>query len=308
MRGKLFSLDHMAVGCVVIAGVIEATQQALTSAPRVSDVLPHLATSPNVNYLPLGLITVAAMLWIVRQFRNPVPLSASDAERSVLTAGSAIARSLPGIVIQHADVVNIIQRGPDDYDATVRLHTVSLHATAGAVASIEMQVGRGELPLDSEKGPEITALKAQLSSIAAREYPPLSQSKINELSEALLALPRVVVGRDNRHIDIRRDELGDSIELADGIARAFQAADWRMMDEPKKPASPDRLPPGIWVIAPPNDPRAPLIADLLGKLLGSDYGPISTKIEASMDFGFPNFLDKLVVVRIAIGRKMRSAR
>lgn len=225
---------------------------------------------------------------------------------------SALQQMLPShVVIQHADVVNIIQRGPNDYDASVHLHTVTITlraTTVATVASIATQVIRPEPPLESEKGHEIAALKAQLSSLAAREYPSLSHPKINELSEALLALPRIVVGRDNRHIDIRREELSDCMELADGIARAFRAADWRMMDEPKKPNTANPLPPGIWIAAPLNDPRAPLIADLLGQVLGPDYGPIGTKIEGSMDFGFPNFLDKFVVVRVAIGRKARSTR
>jgi hypothetical protein len=72
-KGKFFSLDHMAVGCVVIAGVVEAAQQALTSAPKVSSVLPSFINSPNLNYVPLGLITLAGVLWVVNQFRDATP-------------------------------------------------------------------------------------------------------------------------------------------------------------------------------------------------------------------------------------------
>lgn len=153
---------------------------------------------------------------------------------------------------------------------------------------------------------QIAVLRAQLSEVAAREYPPLSKFKISELAEALLILPRAVVGRDNRHIDIRREELSDCMELADSLARAFRAADWRMSDEPRKSGGGTPLPQGIWVVAGPDDLRVPPIADLLRKVLGPDYGPIGTKIVGSMDFGFPNFLDKFLVVRIAIGRKPRQ--
>ncbi len=37
----------LAVGCVVIAGLIEGAQQALISAPNVSSILPKVMTSPT---------------------------------------------------------------------------------------------------------------------------------------------------------------------------------------------------------------------------------------------------------------------
>jgi hypothetical protein len=70
-KGKLFSFDHMAVGCVVIAGVVEAAQQALIGAPNVSSALPSVFSSPELNYLPFGLITLAGVFWFVNQFRSP---------------------------------------------------------------------------------------------------------------------------------------------------------------------------------------------------------------------------------------------
>ena len=64
------SYDQMAVGCVVIAAFVEATQQALTGAPTVAGVLPSFLASGLLNYVPLALITVAAFLWII-QARTP---------------------------------------------------------------------------------------------------------------------------------------------------------------------------------------------------------------------------------------------
>lgn len=55
----------MAVGCVVIAAFVEATQQALTGAPTVANVLPSFLSSGLVNYVPLALISIAVFLWII---------------------------------------------------------------------------------------------------------------------------------------------------------------------------------------------------------------------------------------------------
>jgi hypothetical protein len=67
MRGNIFSLDHMAIGCVVIAGVVEAAQQALTGAPNVAHALPTFATSGNWNYVPLILLIIAGLAWVKKQ-------------------------------------------------------------------------------------------------------------------------------------------------------------------------------------------------------------------------------------------------
>jgi hypothetical protein len=80
-KGKLLSLDHMAVVCVVIAGVVEATQQALSNAPNVTTVLPTFVVSPNLNYVPLGLLTVAGFMWVVKQFQKVPAESAPVVEQ-----------------------------------------------------------------------------------------------------------------------------------------------------------------------------------------------------------------------------------
>jgi hypothetical protein len=91
-KGKLFSLDHMALGCVVIAGVVEAAQQALSSAPNVSRVLPSVFMSPNVNYVPFGLIALAGCLWVLNQFRGATPVA-------VMSSGNvAVGPSQPIVV------------------------------------------------------------------------------------------------------------------------------------------------------------------------------------------------------------------
>ncbi|MGO9449676.1 MAG: hypothetical protein ACLQDV_01335 [Candidatus Binataceae bacterium] len=67
MRSRFFSLDHMTVGCVVIAGLIEAAQQAVGGAPTILAALPAYLKDGFLNYVPLTLLTIAGALWIVKQ-------------------------------------------------------------------------------------------------------------------------------------------------------------------------------------------------------------------------------------------------
>ncbi len=67
MRFKL-NLDTLTVACVAIAGIVEAAQQALNSAPAVTTKFPSLLLTGGWNYVPLVLIGIATILWIVSQF------------------------------------------------------------------------------------------------------------------------------------------------------------------------------------------------------------------------------------------------
>jgi hypothetical protein len=66
---KVDPLNAMAIGCVVIAALVEAAQQALTGAPKVSAVLPTFLISPNVNYIPLILLSISGLLWVIKHSR-----------------------------------------------------------------------------------------------------------------------------------------------------------------------------------------------------------------------------------------------
>jgi hypothetical protein len=154
---------------------------------------------------------------------------------------------------------------------------------------------------------KLAELERQLAQVAAREYPPLPQDRMNQLSEGLIKLPRKIVDRDNRHIDIRRDEFADCIDLADAVASAFRAAGWQMMYLPRRGEGDELLPAGISVVAPPDDPRAPLIVTTLGSVLGPDYGPITLRTKSAVAYGLPSFLDGIVVIQIAIGQKPRRS-
>jgi hypothetical protein len=85
MRQVVLSWDHMAGASVVIAGVVEAAQQALGTAPKVLHALPAFVASGNWNYVPLGLITLAGLLWIVKQLRgSPFPQASETAKQVMI--------------------------------------------------------------------------------------------------------------------------------------------------------------------------------------------------------------------------------
>jgi hypothetical protein len=53
----------LTVGCIVVAAIVEAWQQALAGSPKVAEVLPSLSNS--WHYVPLGLLIIAGMSWLI---------------------------------------------------------------------------------------------------------------------------------------------------------------------------------------------------------------------------------------------------
>jgi hypothetical protein len=53
------------LSCIIIAAVVEATQQALSRAPNVTPYLPDFAISPKWNYVPLLLLMIAGVAWLM---------------------------------------------------------------------------------------------------------------------------------------------------------------------------------------------------------------------------------------------------
>jgi len=104
-------------------------------------------------FLILVLIIVIISAYQAVRFGAPPSLSKPEPIGAV---DSALGRAFPNVVIEHADVVNFIQRGPNEYEATVRLHTVTLRATLHTTASIGAQV-------TVVKPPVQTRLKLQFS-------------------------------------------------------------------------------------------------------------------------------------------------
>lgn len=75
----------VAISCIVIAGVVEALQQALNGAPNVKSVLPNASIGPWINYVPLVLVIVACLSWLYAHWIQ------RDPERAPAGAGPTIA-------------------------------------------------------------------------------------------------------------------------------------------------------------------------------------------------------------------------
>jgi hypothetical protein len=61
------ALDRLAIAGVVIAGIVEAAQAALASAPAVRKAYPVLNLTGTWNYVPLIFICGATLLWVLDQ-------------------------------------------------------------------------------------------------------------------------------------------------------------------------------------------------------------------------------------------------
>jgi hypothetical protein len=71
----------LTIGCLIIAAVIEAWEQALASSPNVTRSLPHL--SGNWHYLPLALLVVAGVSWAIGRTLMPSRIQQQAALQSV---------------------------------------------------------------------------------------------------------------------------------------------------------------------------------------------------------------------------------
>src|SRR5271170_3550391 len=60
-------------GCIVIAGFIEAAQQAMKDAPNFTALFPRWMSGSFWNYLPLLLLCVGGAAWIVGRFLPSKP-------------------------------------------------------------------------------------------------------------------------------------------------------------------------------------------------------------------------------------------
>jgi len=152
-----------------------------------------------------------------------------------------------------------------------------------------------ESPIELKR--EVESLSNRLNEIQNRDWQPLSGANRDALKNRLSELPAVLSDRDNRHIQIVREEFSGCAVLADDFAQSFKAAGWSMTDDPDRIWG-GRIPPGMWVCAPNNDPRATALLQILQEVLGKEYEPIAY----SEVMGYA-MLNDAMVVRIAIGPK-----
>jgi hypothetical protein len=149
---------------------------------------------------------------------------------------------------------------------------------------------------------EVKVLRAQLEERQRREWPLLTREQKSALTDGLRALPTEINGRENRRVDIRRDDIPDCMDLADDLADCFRKAGWRMGWEPRRMGD-DPLTPGIHVIFAAGDPRAQPLAEVLTARLGQSIGVPDLPASA---FG-GDFIAQGMVPQILIGRRPKTS-
>jgi hypothetical protein len=65
--------DILTVSCLVVCAVVEAGQQALKDAPKVSALFPSFVSGGWWNYIPFSFLIGAGASWLVGRFSKPVP-------------------------------------------------------------------------------------------------------------------------------------------------------------------------------------------------------------------------------------------
>ena len=164
---SVFNLDGLAIGCVVIAGVTEAVEQALKDSPNVVARLPSFAVGPTLNYVPLGLLLLAGALWFWKQLRAPAKAdTTATATQSEPVTASAVAIITPDGLYRHGER---IKRTFADFDAAYsrlseRWSRYARMSTAGPLLASLEQVDAAVSKSPTQE--EIENLKRQLQTDA----------------------------------------------------------------------------------------------------------------------------------------------
>ena len=66
------------LSCVIVAAIIEASQQALSDAPRITALFPAWVSGNFWHYVPLGLLIIAGFTWLLGRFLGPSGVTLPD--------------------------------------------------------------------------------------------------------------------------------------------------------------------------------------------------------------------------------------
>ncbi len=112
----------LTVGCIVVAAIIEAWQQALAGSPKVAQVLPSLDGS--WHYVPLCLLIVAGISWFIGRPRkkdgmqsiqlvqNPAPVQSSLALIPGIPTLSALQGQYPQVTFNAHEFFRLAYYSP----------------------------------------------------------------------------------------------------------------------------------------------------------------------------------------------------
>jgi hypothetical protein len=65
--------DAVTASALIVAAVLEAIDGAIKNSPHLSEKMPDFVGGITWSFLPLGLVAIAAIIWIVEAFRKEPP-------------------------------------------------------------------------------------------------------------------------------------------------------------------------------------------------------------------------------------------
>jgi len=69
--------------CIVVAGIVEAAEQALKDAPKFAALFPHWLSGSFWNYVPLTLLVVGGTVWVLGKLTaKQIPRQSSPPEKT----------------------------------------------------------------------------------------------------------------------------------------------------------------------------------------------------------------------------------
>ncbi len=122
----------LTVTCIVIAGVVEAGQQALNGAPNIAALVPGFIRGSFWNYIPLAFLIAAGAIHIAGRIfptkaneDKKITSKAEPAAASITTAIAAKAPSVPiavGLTLDYAQAETVPDRAPWTFKFKLRVY------------------------------------------------------------------------------------------------------------------------------------------------------------------------------------------
>jgi hypothetical protein len=100
--------EAVTITCIVIAAIVEAAEQALASAPKVSMLLPAFIHNGFWNYVPLAFLIIAGAIWLLGKFPTAKLRTSSD------PAKLFIHRAFYGFGPSNLDITDKLRAAPRD--------------------------------------------------------------------------------------------------------------------------------------------------------------------------------------------------
>jgi len=104
MRSSPSILDRLSIATVVIAALLMALDQAISSSPNFKAAFPSVSLSGATRFLPLALLTAGGLLWLIANIRRsasaPAPAPALQAAQEESKAKVPVTNVQPRVFVK----------------------------------------------------------------------------------------------------------------------------------------------------------------------------------------------------------------